>query len=119
VVENGQGGLNITDRILTTGPEVGSDALRNYQRQILALAEKSLESQTPGERDISTLTLTLSTEDLPEIKERISQLRRSLLQLARNADKADRVFALNISLFALSAQLQASELDGTPQEVEE
>jgi len=118
VVTNGHGGWDITDRILTTGSEVGSDVLRNYQRQILYLAENSLEEQSPLERDISTLTLTLSSDDLPEIKERISQLRRSLLQLARNADKADRVFALNISLFALSAKLDASELDGARREVE-
>jgi len=111
VSPDGAGGWNITDRILTTGSEVGSAALRDYQRQILRLAESSLEEQIPGERDISTLTLTLSSDDLPEIKERISQLRRSLLQLARNADKADRVFALNISLFALSARLDPSELD--------
>ena len=118
VAEDGHGGWNITDRILTTGAEVGSDALRNYQRQVLYLAENSLAEQMPGERDISTLTLTLSCEDLPEIKERISQLRRSLLQLARNAHKADRVFALNVSLFALSEKLDASELESTGQKVD-
>lgn len=118
VEEDGNGGWNITDRILTTGSEIGSDALRPYQKEILALAQESLQTQSPEHRDISTLTLTLSAADLPEIKERIAQLRRSLLQLARNAETADQVFALNISLFALSERIEPSELFSTPPEAQ-
>jgi uncharacterized protein (TIGR02147 family) len=117
IVPDANGGWNITDRILTTGAEIPSDSLRAFHRSILHLAEESLERHPPLERDISTLTLTLSASDLPEVKERISQLRRNLLQLARNAKTADRVYALNISMFPLSVTLEPSQRDGGAPEV--
>ena len=45
---------------------------------------------------------TAAEEDLPEIKHRIEEFRRGLLQFARKSERADRVYALNIAMFPLS-----------------
>jgi len=108
VEPDGHGGWNITDRIVTTGNEVQSHAVRHYHRNILALAEQSLERHPPESRDISSVTLTIDEEDIPEIKERVAEFRRGLLQFARASENANRVYNLSISLFPLSASHEES-----------
>ena len=48
------------------------------------------------------MVFTAAEEDLPEIKHRIEEFRRGLLQFARKSERADRVYAMNIAMFPLS-----------------
>jgi len=102
VKPDGRKGWNITDRIVTTGSEVQSSAVRQFHRRTLELAQESLDRHKPEERDITSVTLTLHEEDLAEIKERIGEFRRGLLQFARASENANRVYHLNIAVFPLS-----------------
>ncbi|NLB63152.1 MAG: TIGR02147 family protein [Fibrobacter sp.] len=102
IEEDGVGGWNITDRILTSGPQVQSGAVRNHHRQTLDLAIDSLDRHHPNQRDISSLTLTIDKEDIEEIKERIAAFRRGLLQFAHQSTTSNKVFQLNVSFFPLS-----------------
>jgi uncharacterized protein (TIGR02147 family) len=95
-------GWNITDRIVTTGNEVQSSAVRQFHRSTLELAQESLDRHQPEDRDITSVTLTLHQDDLAEIKERIGEFRRGLLQFARSSENANRVYHLNIAVFPLS-----------------
>ncbi len=106
VESDGHGGWNITDRLVTTGAEVRSEAVRQYHRHTLELARESLSRHLPEERDISSVALTIPTEDIAEIKERIAEFRKSLLAFARNAKGADRVYQLNLAFFPLSGTVQ-------------
>jgi uncharacterized protein (TIGR02147 family) len=102
IEDDQQGGWNITHRILTSGAEVQSGAVRNHHRQTLDLAIESLDRHLPEQRDISSLTLTIDQEDVAEVKERIAAFRRGLLQFAHQSTKSDKVFQLNVSFFPLS-----------------
>ena len=102
VEPDGNGGWNITDQILSTGGEVRSHAVRDFHRHTMELAQESLDRHKPEERDISSVVFTAEESDLPEIKRRIEEFRRGLLQFARKSERADRVYALNISMFPLS-----------------
>jgi uncharacterized protein (TIGR02147 family) len=102
VTEDGKGGYDITDRMVTSGTDIQSMAVRQYHRRTLELAQESLDRHPPEERDISSVTLTLHHDDMPEIKERITEFRRGLLQFARSSEGADRVYHLNVSVFPLS-----------------
>lgn len=99
---DGKGGWDITDRVVTSGSDIQSAAVRQYHRRTLELAQESLDRHPPEERDISSVALTLQHEDLPEIKERIAEFRRGLLQFARVSDSADRVYHLNVAFFPMS-----------------
>jgi uncharacterized protein (TIGR02147 family) len=102
VEPDGNGGWNITDQILSTGGEVRSHAVRDFHRHTMELAQESLDRHKPEERDISSVVFTADESDLPEIKHKIEEFRRGLLQFARKSERADRVYALNISMFPLS-----------------
>lgn len=102
VIADGKGGWDITDRVVTSGSDIQSAAVRQYHRRTLELAQESLDRHPPEERDISSVALTLQHEDLAEIKERIAEFRRGLLQFARASEGADRVYHLNIAFFPMS-----------------
>lgn len=104
--EDGKGGWDITDRILTTGAEVRSGAVRQFHRTMLELAAQSLERHATEERDISSITLTLDHEDMEEVKARVAEFRKGLLQFARSSGLANRVYNLTIAFFPLSGVVQ-------------
>ncbi len=102
VASDGKGGWDITDRLVTSGTDIQSAAVRQYHRRTLELAQESLDRHPPEERDISSVTLTLHHDDIAEIKERITEFRRGLLQFARSSEGADRVYHLNVAFFPMS-----------------
>jgi len=118
VVPDGNNGWNITDQIISTGGEVKSQAVRNFHRHTLELAQESLDRYKPEERDISSVVFTADESDLPEIRHRIEEFRRGLLQFARKSERADRVYALNIAMFPLSDKVDDPDVGSASQDKE-
>lgn len=102
IEKDGHGGWNITQQIVTTGGEVKSIAVRNFHRRTLELAQESLDRHPIAERDVSSIVFTVDQADIPEFKQRIEDFRRGLLQFAKKSEHANRVYALNVSMFPLS-----------------
>ncbi|MBN2035097.1 MAG: TIGR02147 family protein [Chitinispirillaceae bacterium] len=98
------GRLVPTNNVITTGEHWKSIAIRSFQEQSLKLAAEAFDRFRPEERDISTVTIAVTREDLEEIKKITSEYRRTVLQIASASDRADRVYQLNIQLFPLSAR---------------
>ncbi|MBR4559534.1 MAG: TIGR02147 family protein [Fibrobacter sp.] len=115
VVPDGNGGWNITDQIISTGGEVKSQAVRDFHRHTLELAQESIDRHKPEDRDISSVVFTADEDDLPEIRHRIEEFRRGLLQFARKSERADRVYALNIAMFPLSDKVDDPDTGAAPQ----
>lgn len=89
---------------LTTGKEWRSVAITQYQREMIKIAEESLERFRKEERDISTLTLNIPESAIPEIRELTGEFRESLKKLVNSYPDPDRVYQLNIQLFPLTAK---------------
>lgn len=102
IEKDGHGGWNITQQIVTTGGEVKSSAVRDFHRRTLELAQESLDRHSIAERDVSSIVFTVDQADIPEFKQRIEDFRRGLLQFAKRSEHANRVYALNVSMFPLS-----------------
>src|SRR5574344_4558 len=102
IEKDGHGGWNITQQIVTTGGEVKSSAVRDFHRRTLELAQESLDRHPIAERDVSSIVFTVDEADIPEFKQRIEDFRRGLLQFAKRSENANRVYALNVSMFPLS-----------------
>ena len=108
VEPDGRGGWNITQKIVTTGSEVKSVAVRDFHRRTLELAQASLDRHKSEERDISSVVFTVDEAELVEIKHRIEEFRRGILQFARHSESANRVYALTVSMFPLSDKVETS-----------
>ena len=94
---------------LSTGPQVRSVAIANYHRSMLQLASDSLERFDPSDRDITSLTLSLSEETRKAMIERLQQFRRELLDMAEQDEKTGRVIQINFQIFPLSRPYEGRE----------
>jgi uncharacterized protein (TIGR02147 family) len=97
-----RGFLRQKQAALTSGDEVRSIHAAEYQKATLELAKGALERIPPSERDISTLTMTLSEASFKTAVEEIRQLRKRLLKMAVDEPQPDRVFQLNMQLFPIT-----------------
>ncbi len=97
------------DRVLTTGEKWYSAAVTEFQKETIRLASLALESLPKAHRDISTLSVTLNTDDLEEIREVTREYRKAVLKIARASENPDRVCQLNIQLFPLTQKATRAE----------
>jgi uncharacterized protein (TIGR02147 family) len=102
IKKNSQGTYGLTDKIITTGDHGHSIAVKAFQEETMRLAIESLHRHSPEKRNISTVTITISENNIDRINEIIGQFRESLLRLARDEKKPDKVYQLNIQLFPLT-----------------
>lgn len=106
VVRGENGILKQAAPVITTG-SLGKVApttldVDNFQAATLDLARKALDRQPRGQRDYSTLTLSLSAAGVEAAHAEIAALRKRLLALAEKDGQADRVRQFNFQSFALS-----------------
>ncbi len=87
---------------ISTGSEVQSLQVANYQIACMELAKQAIDNHESSMRDMSTLTLSLSEEGFQLFKEEIIFFRKKLLALEKNFPKPDRVYQLNTQFFPLS-----------------
>jgi len=85
-----------------TSEEIKSLAIQSFHRQMLQLAARSLEKPV-ADREFSGLTVAISEEQLPAVKERIREFRESLDRfIEQGPQKKGRVYQFNVQLFPLT-----------------
>jgi uncharacterized protein (TIGR02147 family) len=102
IKKTSQGTYCLTDKIITTGDHGHSIAVKAFQEETMRLAIEALHRHAPEKRNISTVTITISENNLDRINEVIGQFRESLLRLARDEKTPDKVYQLNVQLFPLT-----------------
>jgi uncharacterized protein (TIGR02147 family) len=106
---DGDGGYERTSAKLTTGFHVQSVGAANYHRAMIGLAAESIERFPSSERDINSLTLSVSEETYRTIITRMRECAMDLLRIAE-ADKNDEMVAqVNLQVFPLSVQYKKKE----------
>lgn len=109
--KNNEGVFALTDAVITTGmliPDAKVVALNvvNFQREVMGLANESLDRFGPEKINLSTLTLGVSAAAVTAIKDELAVVRSSIAALAEKDNAADRVYQLNIQFFPLSDNFQ-------------
>lgn len=102
LVREDDGSITRGDPSLTTGHEVRSLAIGNYHRQMLHRAAESIQTVPSERRDISALTVCISSERVEEIKAEIHAFRERLLNLSDSDEAPEHVYQLNIQLFPMT-----------------
>lgn len=77
-------------------------ALKKLQKQFLAKAIEALDETSLDFRDQSGMTVAVNTKDIPMIKHKIKNFRRSLTKCIETNKKPDEVYQLSISFFPLT-----------------
>jgi uncharacterized protein (TIGR02147 family) len=102
MVHKGKDGVyHPADAFVTSGEKWRAVAIRDFQKETIRLSASALDLHDKEQRDISTVTVALSIKDLPEIRERIRQLRQSILTL-ENEYSPDAVYQMNIQIIPVA-----------------
>lgn len=95
-------GYQVVNKNLVTSDAVPSQCIRDYHRQVIGQALKSLEGIIPAEREFNATTVAISKSDVPKLKAEIKRFRDLVLEMAGRAKDADSVYQLNVQLFPLT-----------------
>lgn len=102
IVKAPDGRYRQTSAVITTGKDFAPVHVAAFQRAMSDLAREAIARHASERRDMSTVTLTLSDASFATAKEEIAQLRKRLLALAQQDQKADRVYQVNMQMFPLT-----------------
>ncbi len=109
VKKDSDGVLTVVNKLVTTGENWESIAIRNFQKKMIQLSEEAIDRFPKENRDISTVTVSLSKEQVENMKERIHSMRKELLEMADKESKADDVFQVNFQVFPLTVLNEGDE----------
>jgi len=102
LVRDEHGKLTQAQALLTTGSGPLGHHIFVYHQAMLDLAKRALDRLPREERDISSVTLSISESAWHRLKQRIVEFRQELLQLAAPSGEPERVVQLNFQMFPLS-----------------
>lgn len=114
VVRDQEGRLRPTDPHVVPGDGVSSAVLRRWHGQSLDLAVQSLELFGPDRRDVSTLTVALSSKDLGIVRGWIADLRRQVKALAGAVDSPSQVVDVCVQVFPVARKRTGAALARRP-----
>lgn len=90
------------DNAITTGNELRSVQVANFQMETMDLAKEAMERFALEERDISCMTMTLSKQSFDQVKSEILSFRRRLSAIAAADEHVDQVYQCNIQFFPVT-----------------
>lgn len=91
-----------TNNLVTTGPESDQLIMMNYHQALLHLIQEQVKKIPQANRDVSALTLGVSKDKFPELKKKIQEFRKEILQWVSKEDSPEKVVLMGIQLFPLT-----------------
>jgi uncharacterized protein (TIGR02147 family) len=108
VEKHPDGTYNVADKFLSTGEKWHSIAIRSFQQETIRLANQALDIVPKDQRDISTVTITLSRQGFEEARERIRRFRQEMLELVNMNDAPEGVYHVNIQMIPIGTLTRES-----------
>lgn len=96
------GKWKLTDRVISSSPEVRSSAAIKYHYDAITLGREAIRRFESGRRDIRSVTLALSPAGFRAMKKRLRAFWREVLTEAGMQKKTDRVYTVNTQLFPVT-----------------
>lgn len=96
-----------TAKIISTGSEVVSLAIRDLHKQMAELAVRAVENTPKDERDISGLTIGVSQNGFEKIKEELKKTREKIMSIVAEDEPVEKVCRVNFQIFPLSKNLSS------------
>lgn len=101
------GGYRKTAASLTTGRQVRSVAVATYHKAMMKLAAESIERFGAAQRDIESVTLSVSEQTFRAMMEKANGFLMEMLKLAEADTQNERVVQVNMQVFPLTHRLES------------
>jgi uncharacterized protein (TIGR02147 family) len=95
-------GYAATGSFLSTGDRWESAAIQSFQKMMASLGAEALVRFPKKERDISTLSVSLSEENFRKVTELICEMREKIRIIESNEISPEKVYQVNFQVFPLS-----------------
>jgi uncharacterized protein (TIGR02147 family) len=95
-------GYDASGSFLSTGDRWESAAIQSFQKMMATLGTEALIRFSKKERDISTLSVSLSEENFKKASEIIRETREKIRKLESEEILPEKVFQVNFQIFPLS-----------------
>lgn len=93
----------VTDKTVRTSNQTSLSAIHHYQRAAMTLAQTAIERFDRADRNISTLTLNISTAQFKAISEKLTEFQLAALEMAKSdPEPSERVYQFNFQIFPLT-----------------
>lgn len=102
VKTNGQGVYELTSSAITTGENIRSLGIANFQQETMRLAQEAMDRYPRDERYIGTATVGASAEAFQRIKQVLIDTSNKIAEIANADADADRVYQVNLQAFPMS-----------------
>lgn len=100
--QDATGAYEQTSAIVSTGPQLTSVVVHNYHKILLELSRNVMDTLSMVHRDVSSLTLGITKERIPHLREKIRDFRKDILQLVSTDAAPEEVFLLNIQFYPVT-----------------
>jgi uncharacterized protein (TIGR02147 family) len=102
IERNPDGSYSQKDTFISTGNQVHSVEVANYQMQTLELAKHALNTVPASQREISTLTMSISGAAYGRIAEILKKAKQDIVKVTQRDTGEDRVYQMNMQFFPLT-----------------
>ncbi len=97
-----KGKIQVLNETISSGDQVSNTAIISYHKNVMNLAFNSIYQVPASKRDISAVTIALSSKNHVIAIEKIQNFRKELLLLAENDKDKNNVYQLNMQFFPLT-----------------
>lgn len=97
-----EGVYKLTKNHLTTSEKWKNIAIRDYQRDVIAMSADSIARDHKDIRDISTITMAIEADKLPLFKTMLKEFREAVINQVDEMATPDSVYQLNLQMIPLT-----------------
>lgn len=101
IQKSSEGGYLPVDAALQTPREMASLVVRNFHREMIQKALIALDEIPTQDRDLGSLTISLSPKNFEAFRQRVAHFRREMNALFSEDREAEQVYQLNFQIFPL------------------
>ena len=109
LIERTDKGYRTAAPFISTGDHWESTTIQVFQRMMGTLGTEALLRFPKSERDISTLSVSLSKESFRKVADIIREAREKIIEIERLDSKPQQVYQVNFQLFPLSRTCQGEQ----------
>ncbi len=102
LVKKSDGTYEQTNRAISSGSSITALAIRNFNRQMVRLAEKALESVPVEKRHVSGITMGISEEGYHVLISEIEAFKERIVNIVNADTKSEKVYQFNVQLFPVT-----------------
>jgi len=88
--------------VVDASPRIKESAINDFHREMGTEAIENIRDDNYEEREFNALTVCVSKENLPLLKEQLREFRKELNRFLSNDKNTDEVYQLNLQLFPLT-----------------